>query len=98
PRNPIVSNLLGMIAEQEKRFGDAIAAYTKAIEALPKSEVYYVNRGNAKLSNKDYDGALADFDQAIALAPDKSGGYARRAALKAATGDIDGAAADYKGA
>ena len=70
----------GNKAHEEKRFNDAIAAYTKAIELDSTDKIFYSNRSAAHLSNKDAVSALSDAERVIELAPEWVKGYGRKGA------------------
>ncbi|WP_428349875.1 tetratricopeptide repeat protein [Lichenifustis flavocetrariae] len=66
---------LGNIQREQKKYDEAIASYTKAIEATPANEkslwglLYF--RGIAFERNKEWPKAEADFQRALTLFPDQ---------------------------
>jgi tetratricopeptide (TPR) repeat protein len=50
--------------EDKTIMSEAIENYSKAIKVNPLA-IYYFNRGNVHLNQKDFRAALNDFDQAI---------------------------------
>jgi tetratricopeptide (TPR) repeat protein len=59
----------GRQALEKKDYDEAIACFTKAIEAHPKHAASYRDRGDAFLQKSKYDKALADLNEAIRLDP-----------------------------
>jgi tetratricopeptide (TPR) repeat protein len=75
PDRPEAAIALGDLYRKEKRFGDAAAAYTTAIQRIGKPQqngwaVYYF-RGTAYERNKQWDKAEPDFLKALELSPDQ---------------------------
>lgn len=50
-------------------YKEAVASYTKAVEADPENSVYYGNRSMAYMQTGDYDAALRDTLESARLAP-----------------------------
>jgi small glutamine-rich tetratricopeptide repeat-containing protein alpha len=77
----------GMSAEQLKtkgnelmglgKYKEAIAYYTKAIEADPRNHVYYANRAAAHTHMKDYRSAIIDCEKAITINSTYSKAFSR---------------------
>lgn len=67
---------------------EAIAWYTKAVEAEPSNHVYYSNRSAAKTAKKDYAGAIEDGKLCIRCKPDWNKGYFRLANAQKLSGDF----------
>jgi len=61
----------------------------------PKESSSWIEAGNLKLRNRNYDEAIADFSRAISLEPSNSGYYLIRANAKERKRDYAGAIADY---
>jgi tetratricopeptide (TPR) repeat protein len=59
----------GVTAHRAGRLGDALAAYTRAIQADPTSFNAQFNLGVAGFDNRDWPKALAAYELALALAP-----------------------------
>jgi tetratricopeptide (TPR) repeat protein len=75
PKRAEAAITLGDLYRKEKRFSDAAAAYTTAIERIGKPQqndwaVYYF-RGTAYERNKQWDKAEPDFLKALELSPDQ---------------------------
>jgi Flp pilus assembly protein TadD len=60
------------------QYDEAIAEFTKAIEANPKKPMYYNNRGNVYRAAEKLPEAIADFSKSIELAPQDVTGYFER--------------------
>ena len=75
PKRAEAAIALGDLYRKEKRFGDAAAAYTTAIERIGKPQqndwaVFYF-RGTSYERNKQWDKAEPDFLKALELSPDQ---------------------------
>lgn len=79
----------------EKKFNQAVEAYTKAIELNPEYATSYNNRGFTYKNLKEFDKALADLNRAIDLNPDYVNAYYNLGNTYKALGDYDKALADY---
>lgn len=88
-----------------KKFDEAKAAYSMAIELNPEDLIYYTNLAAVHIEEKNFDLAVAECDKAIAKS--KEGIYdfvklgkamARKANALAGKGDYVGAIASYKSA
>jgi len=55
----------------------------------------YIESGNSKAKQGDYDGALRDYDHAISIDRKNPKAYNNRGFVKQLTGDLEGAAEDY---
>ncbi|VEU44721.1 unnamed protein product [Pseudo-nitzschia multistriata] len=71
---------LGNAALQAKKFSEAIANYSKAIDLDGSNHVYFSNRSAAYLSKGDGNNALEDANSCIALNPEFTKGYSRKGA------------------
>ncbi len=76
---------LGNILQGERRFIEAIDAYTKAIayskingEDFPIVWAYHFNRGNCHLKTSSYKKAIVDYTNALNLSPDNGDIYTNR--------------------
>ncbi|WP_433433597.1 tetratricopeptide repeat protein [Nonomuraea sp. CA-141351] len=76
------------------RTEEALADYTRAIEADPGYPDYYLERGNLLHRLGRPDEALADYEAVMRLSPPFPEAYYNRAELRFASGDLDGARAD----
>ena len=83
-------------ALKEKRFDDAISAYSEAIKIAPENEVLFSNRSAAFLSKGDAKAALADGETCVRLKPTWPKGHGRIAAAYHKMGDYEGAAEAYE--
>jgi tetratricopeptide (TPR) repeat protein len=61
-------NNLGVLYYMQKKYGNAVKEYEKALE-LRQAASFYANLANAHFARKDYDKAAAAFQQALALDP-----------------------------
>lgn len=73
---------------KERRFGEALVAYTQAVDANPNSDVALTNRGiaYASLGPDNYAAARNDFDKATSLNPNNGNAFFSRALLNKRTG------------
>lgn len=72
----------------------AIKDYTAALEMAAKFIDAFINRGQSRQSQQNFDGAIADYDRAIGLKPN-AGVYYARATVRQAKNDLNGALSDY---
>jgi beta-barrel assembly-enhancing protease len=70
----------GAIHLRERRFGDAVADYGRAIEREPTNAFYRYERGRAHQNASNFEAALKDYGEAIRLNPRYSNAYAARGA------------------
>ncbi|PZG19710.1 tetratricopeptide repeat protein [Nonomuraea aridisoli] len=82
--------LLAMAGRKE----EALADYTRAIEADPGYPDYYLDRGNLLQELGRTDEALADYEAVMRLSPPFPEAYYNRSELRYAAGDLEGARAD----
>jgi tetratricopeptide (TPR) repeat protein len=78
-----------------RKYGDAIADISKAIELDP-SHYFYKSRGDANHDRGDDDSAIRDFSKAIELNPKWSGSYLSRGISLTAKGKLPDAIADLR--
>jgi tetratricopeptide (TPR) repeat protein len=64
---------------KNKHFVLAVDSYTKAIEANPRSAVYFSNRAFARIRLEEYGSAIQDATEAIAIDKNFIKAYYRRA-------------------
>lgn len=76
------------------RAEEALADYTRAIEADPGYPDYYLDRGNLLHQLGRADEALADYEAVMRLSPPFPEAYYNRSELRFAAGDLAGARAD----
>eukprot|EP00606_Chrysophyceae_sp_TOSAG23-5_P001077 GSChrysophyteH2.ASY1.ANO1.1454.1 assembled CDS len=74
-----------------KQYGDAIEAYTKAIEINGNDHTYFSNRSMAHLYNGSVNDAAADADKCIEIKPDWTKGYLRKGQALTKAADFEGA-------
>ena len=67
---------------KQKKYGKAIAEYTRAIDANPDFYEVYYSRGAAKIKLKQFREAIPDFTDAIRLKPDDAEAYYYRGVAK----------------
>jgi len=54
--------LKGDLDRHDKKFDEAIVAYTRALEIVPDSPLALLQRSGARVASSDFDGALGDLD------------------------------------
>ena len=90
------SPLLGESLLQLGRLEEAEAAFTKAVEALPRDPMARFGRARVRQAAERRTEALADLDEALALAPGFAGALALRGVLRLETGRRQEAVADLR--
>jgi serine/threonine protein kinase/Tfp pilus assembly protein PilF len=90
-----VWNLRGLALSQMKRYEQAIAAFTQAIELTPHASTY-MNRAAVYLESKQPSMALADANRAIEREPTFADGYVWRALARIEFGQLDAANSDIE--
>ena len=83
----------GVEASRAGRQDDAIAAFTRALEANPSCYDCYYNMGFAQSQKKDYEKAEASYKKAIELKPDYADAYSGLASVYNTQRKFDEAAA-----
>src|SRR3954469_7886147 len=81
----------GKQLEQERQYGPAIEAYSRAIQFDPKSDTAFLHRGNCYFQLGENAGAISDFTQSLALQANSSRAYLARALALAASGQNENA-------
>lgn len=76
------------------QFAEALEAYNAIIEAEPKADNVWINRGWAKFQLKDASGARADVAQALSLNPENAEAYRLRAIIRYQAHDLGACQAD----
>ncbi|RVX44217.1 Tfp pilus assembly protein PilF [Nonomuraea polychroma] len=84
------AQLLAMAGREE----EALADYTRAVEADPGYPDYYLDRGNLLHRLGRDEEALADYEAVMRLSPPFPEAYYNRSELRFAAGDLTGARAD----
>src|SRR5947207_3064472 len=79
---------------ESKQYEQAVAEFTKAIEANGKQPAFYENRGFAYIALEKGPEAAADFSKAIELAPKDERAYIGRAQVSLLQKNYDQALAD----
>ncbi|KAK9770499.1 putative STI1 domain-containing protein [Seiridium cardinale] len=87
---------LGNKAIAEKKFDEAIDAFSKAIEIDGSNHVLYSNRSAAYASKKDWTNALKDAEKTTEVKPDWPRGWGRKGAALHGQGDLLGAYDAYE--
>ncbi|SDJ63602.1 Tetratricopeptide repeat-containing protein [Nonomuraea maritima] len=82
--------LLAMAGRKE----EALADYTRAVEADPGYPDYYLDRGNLLQELGRTEEALADYEAVMRLSPPFPEAYYNRSEIRYAAGDLEGARAD----
>lgn len=80
----------------EKEYDKAIELYTKAIDLIPTSAVFYANRSLAHLRLESFGSALEDGISAVKSDPSYLKGYYRRAAAQMSLGKFKKALSDFE--
>lgn len=80
----------------QRKYKQAIEAYTKAIENNPNDFGLYNNRGIAYHATEEFEKAIADYNKAAELNPYDDSAYNNRGAAYEDTGNIEQAIADYR--
>lgn len=75
---------------------EALAEYTRRIQADPRDSEAYFQRGLANAFLRRFEDAVADHDRALALSPNNPEVYMRRGAAKAALNRLDDALEDHE--
>ncbi len=91
PESTVASNLKGAILHRQRRFDEAIEAYTEAISKVPEYQSALKNRAFAYIQKEDYDKAKADLQILIDLSVEEPQVQAMYARSLIETGDPEGA-------
>eukprot|EP00285_Hemiselmis_virescens_P013539 CAMPEP_0173391192 /NCGR_PEP_ID=MMETSP1356-20130122/17702_1 /TAXON_ID=77927 ORGANISM="Hemiselmis virescens, Strain PCC157" /NCGR_SAMPLE_ID=MMETSP1356 /ASSEMBLY_ACC=CAM_ASM_000847 /LENGTH=574 /DNA_ID=CAMNT_0014348765 /DNA_START=109 /DNA_END=1833 /DNA_ORIENTATION=- len=86
----------GNAAFTEKRYQDAIDAFTEAIKVDATNHVFFSNRSASYAGLEDYEHALEDAKKCVSLKPDWGKGYGREGAAFHGMGMLDKAKESYK--
>jgi tetratricopeptide (TPR) repeat protein len=78
------------------RNDEALVAYNKAIELMPRDADYWNNRGAVKIQKGDWAGAIADCTHAVELNPRQRDAFSNRAFAYSSTGQYNEAIADSR--
>ncbi|KAI1105550.1 hypothetical protein F4804DRAFT_331137 [Jackrogersella minutella] len=87
---------LGNKAIADKKFDDAVDAFTKAITIDPNNHILYSNRSAAYASKKEWTKALNDAEKTTQIKPDWPRGWGRKGAALHGSGDLLGASDAYE--
>jgi len=79
--NAYYHSVMGSILQREKRYGEAIAEYTQALELNPYDITSLTNRGEVYMHHGLLDDAKTDFKKAIELDPKAEDKWANRARM-----------------
>jgi tetratricopeptide (TPR) repeat protein len=93
-RNALEAYKHGKQLEQQRQYGPAIEAYSRAIQFDPKSDTAFLHRGNCFFQLGENADAISDFTQSLALQPNSSRAYLARALALAASGQNEKALSD----
>lgn len=80
---------------KQKAYGEAITAFTEAINLNPHNSYFYYVRSNIYLFLKQYQNTIADLDKVISISPQYSKAYQNRANAYLALRQYDSALADF---
>ncbi len=95
PDHPKGLTLLGLLAQRQRRWDEAEAAFTRAIAGDPREPSAFINRATLAVRRGSLEAALADLDRAIALREDRDA-YFNRARLHHTQRRWTEAIADYR--
>ncbi len=103
PIAPVATDSAGSKATRSDQILAAQSPVAAASAQTPQTQdktanakaAQYLNLGNAKYANGDFDGAMVDYNNAVASDPNFAAAYNNRGNTKSAKGDYDGAMADY---
>lgn len=79
--NPYYHSVMGSILQRQKRYGEAMAEYSQAIDLDKGDIVSLTNRGEILMQHGLFDEALADLEKAAALDPSEGDKFAARARM-----------------
>lgn len=79
--NNYYHSMMGSILQRQKRYGEAIAEYTQAIELSAEDAVSLTHRGEIYLQHGLLKEAREDFERAILLDPEGENRWANRARM-----------------
>lgn len=79
--NGYYHSVLASVLQKQKRYGEAIAEYSQAIELDPSDIVSHANKGEILLQHGLLDEAEEDLAKAVALDPHKEDRFANRARI-----------------
>ncbi len=85
----------GSVYLSNKQYEDAIAEFTKAVDAKPDNPKAYYNRGLAYYQAQSYDSAIDNFSQAIKLDSNFAEAYTQRGRIYRQKNEFDRAIDDY---
>lgn len=80
-RNSYFKSMLGSILQRQKRYGEAVAHFSDAIELNPNDIISLVNRGEILMNHGWLNDAESDFEKASSLDPAKENKWANKARL-----------------
>ena len=69
PDDPVALNSKGFLLFEQKKYGESVALFAKAIRVKPDYTKAYINLINSYLGLKDYDNAVKITDSALKQAP-----------------------------
>lgn len=85
----------GVSLSDSGKFGDAISAFSKAIEINSQFAKAYEGRGSAYFMINDFNKAVEDFNEALSLDPLCVDAYSSRGGAYAALGNFEQSVADF---
>ena len=91
----ILYNVRGNVYSAQKKYEEALADYSRAIELNPETAGYYNRRGNVYYTLEKYEEALADINRAIELNPEVALYYTNRGTVYYAQKKYEEALVDY---
>lgn len=85
----------GSALDNQKKYREAIAAYSKALELNPKSAGAYLDRGITYFTLQKVPQAISDMEQAVKLDPMDPNAYSNLATIYFAVGQYEKAVVNY---
>lgn len=74
-KNPLAADPLIWVGRRQGylwRYRDAIATFTKGVDAFPSDPRFYRHRGHRYITVRNFSGAIADFEKAVTLIAGKA--------------------------
>ncbi len=79
--NSYFHSVMGSILQKQKRYGEAMAEYSQALELDPNDTASLTNRGEILLMHGLFDEAEADLKKSLALGESGEDGFSNRAEM-----------------
>jgi tetratricopeptide (TPR) repeat protein/WD40 repeat protein len=88
--------LIGTVLRSCRKYPEAIAAFSRAIEIQPDYPVAWWHRAYTLAASNECEAAIRDYDKCIELQPDLSEGWNNRGVCYSRLGQMELAAADFE--